>query len=265
MKRSIIIDKEDSNGYLIRNNPIKVIKNIFDIERDLRIEKENNEYCVFYDSKLLCKYSVTYEELYDYIINILYKGEEYHYYCDEENERLRLNLREYCYSNDGKNIRILDNGYGASAEITENDKGLAIDIEEKDIDISKFKEIINSLDFESPLNIIFNKLKLVCSNEDVKIKKYSKMNTIHYEEKVTDLLIIRNGILQNYLTSIDTNIFGKNMKYKLKKDIEGYSVSFNDDSIAAFRSSHFVLDEQMDFVHKLELKTKKKILSKNNK
>lgn len=265
MKEKVYMNKNGKSGYLIKEEPIQVLKSIFNIEGNFEIKKEQRDFLLYCNNELICKFNITYSELFDYIINIYYKGCVYHYYCDDDIESLRLNMMEYNFNRENKDIRIFSSSYSVSADIIENDKGIAVEIGEKIENLKMFEQIVSSLKMDDSLEKIYNKLSIFLSDGNIKIKKYSKMNTVDYREKVTDLLIVRDGILQSYLTSVDTNIYGKNMRYELKKDMEGYSVSFNGDSIAEFNALHFVLGEKMRFVSKLEFDAKKKLLSKKNK
>jgi len=256
MRSSIVIDKINNQGFLIKNNPVEILKNIFNIEGNFEIVEGQNEYLVYCNNNKLCNFNVTYEEICDYVININYKGVSYHYFCDEEKERLRLKLMDYCFDKEEKNIRIANYEYATDAEITKGNKGIAIEIEEKNINTKMFEIIVSSLNFEDSIEKIYNRLSVLSSNNNIKIKKYIKLNTCDYREKITDLLIIRDGNLEEYITSVNTNINGSELNYILKKGINGYSVSFFNNSIETIQSSYLALNNQVDFVKKIEKKNK---------
>jgi len=257
MRSNVIIKKENSNGYLINNNPIEIIKNIFNIEGKFEIKKENNKYFVFCNDKLLCSYIVSYEELYDYIISISYKNCVYQFYCDEDSNSLKINLHEYYFFEKDKNIRIVNNGYGVSTDISKEHNAMSVELEKKDINLKQFENIVRTFELKDSLEIIYNKLSCLQANDNLKIKKYTFYNL---DENVSDLLVIRDGNLKEYFTSVSKNVDNNVLNYVLKKDSNGYSVAFLNNSIDLIRNSYFALDEQVGFVRQIE--SKKRVLSK---
>jgi len=263
MRSNIIINKKNGNNknLTIEDYFEDIFNEILNIKDGIRIDKEGIKYLLFCNDELLCSFKVNCnEELYDYIIDMFFKDSSYHYYGDVNLERLEFNLRDYCYELNDKNYRITKNGYGISAEIIRCNNGIAIEIEEKDIDENIFKVVINNISFEDSLETIFNKLSVLSLNDNIKIKKYKKLNTCDYREQITDLLVIRNSSLEAYQATINKKINGEEINYVLKKDNENYTITILNSSIEGFNHAYFAINEQINFVN--QIKGKEKVYSR---
>lgn len=263
MKSSIVLNKknENSKNLKIENYFEDIFKEMLNIKDNIRIDKEGIKYLLFCNDELLCSFKVNCnEELYDYIIDVFFKDSSYHYYGDVNLERLEFNLRDYCYELDERNYRITKNGYGISAEITKGNNGLAIEIEEKDMDEKIFMLVINNISLDDSLETIYSKLSVLSSNDNIKMKKYRKLNTCDYREQISDLLIIRNSSLEAYQATINKKINGEEINYVLKKDNENYTITILNSSIEGFNHAYFAINEQINFVN--QIKGKEKVYSR---
>lgn len=260
MISNIVINKKIGN-LTIENYFEEIFKQMLNISDNIKIEKEGIKYILFYNDELLCSFKVNHnEELYDYVIDVFFKDSSYHYYGDENLERLEFNLRDYCYEINDRNFRITKSGYGIFGEITSGNNGIAIEIEEKNIDEKLFGVVINTISLDNSLETIYNKLSVLFSTDNLKIKKYKRLNTCDYREHITDLLVIRNSSLEEYQATINKEINGEVVNYILKKDNENYTITILDSSIEGFNHAYFAINEQIKFVN--QIKGKEKVYSR---
>ena len=85
----------------------------------------------------------------------------------------------------------------------------------------------------------------------------NKLNTCDYREKITDLLVIKYGEIQEYIADVVVDIGDKERNFVFSKNNNNYSITFNNGSIEDFTSSYFLANEQVEFIKKIEQKQKK--------
>lgn len=264
MRSSLLIKNESKikKSFLINENPEYVLKQLLGIDGDVKVVRNDNKYLLYNNGKLLYNFNVSYQdgyELYDYVINVFDENSSYHYFCDDNHEGMKANLREYCFEENNTNYRIV-NSYYFCVDITKGNKGLAIEIEDQNIDIKFLESIIKKISLEDTLKDMYNKLSVITNCSNIKIKKYIKLNTCDFREKITDLLVIRNNELLEYLTNVTILVNNKERKFTFSKNNNNYSITFVDGSVDDFTSSYFLANEQVEFIRKID--TKKKALSK---
>ena len=262
MKKKIIINKNNKSNLddKISNYYETIFKNIFELNGNINIKESNNFIEVYCDNSFICKFNIEiHEYLYDYILNIYYNDCYFQYCVDNNLERLILNLSEYKFNKENKEFKISEYGFGAFAEISQDKKGLIIDIEGKDIDSDMFEKIVSSLSLDDSIEQIYNRLRILENNYGIQIKKYIKID--NYNTRLTDYLVVKENKVIQYYSNVSVKINGNDYKYILKKDDSGYSIVSSNDSINSLKASIFVLREHMDFLENFDTNDRK-ILSK---
>jgi len=229
----------------------KIIKNIIE-EKNIEIKNViDNEYVAYNnDNKILCNFVINDSYHKDtYIIRLIKENIMYEYHINFVKDKILLNLRKCNFHTDELNYNIIRYAGKQMIDIKKENKGIAIEVIDTFKDEQELIELIKNIEISDDIIKIYKKINIkqkIINN--IKIKKYSILNTCDFKELISDLIIIDNGILTEYLTTIEK----EDKKYIIKKEGSNYLIKLINSPLEDINNIYFELNDQIKFVKKLE-------------
>ena len=85
--------------------------------------------------------------------------------------------------------------------------------------------------------------------ENYRIRKAIVLDTAYPQDKITDMIVMRNGILETFLITVET----EDKKYIVKKEHGNYTISITNKTLDSFLDTYIDLrNNDISFVKKLE-------------
>ena len=229
----------------------KIIKNIIE-EKNIEIKNViDNEFVAYNnDNKVLCNFVINDSHYKDtYIIRLIKENILYEYHINFIKDKITLNLKKCIYHTDELTYNIIRYDGKQIIDIKKGNKGITIEINDTFKDEQEVIELIQNIQFSDDVINIYKEISIKQKIIDnIKIKKYSILNTCDFRENISDLIIVDNGNLLEYLITIEK----ENKKYIIKKEGNNYLIKLINTSLEDINNIYFELNDQIKFVKKLE-------------
>lgn len=259
MKNKFIIKKKITNKiinysdiknkkYFFNINLNEIFGEILEIDKKIEINKDENN--IYLNDEKICSFTIDDNcMLYKTVIKIMKDDILYKYDVNENQECLMVMLNSCSFTKNEVNYSIERCYSKYFVDIRSKNKGIYLVLEDNLNDEFDIVGCFSEINICDNIKDIYNKVnKKFNIFNNITIRKYNILNTVDSKEINTDLIIIENGCLIDYLTTIEK--LGK--KYVIKKDNNNYSITLLNSSIDGLLSTYFDLNEQVKFVKKLE-------------
>lgn len=263
MKKEFVIEKritdkvidykeiKNKNCYLNLNLK-KIIKDIFNLDREIEIKKSKDYDIVYINDEIFCTFSIDDNcMLYKYLIKIVKDNIIYIYDIIEDPKNMFGKFKTCSFKKEDTKY-IVERYYSKYLiDIKGEKKGICMAFGSNVDNISTIIQLLSNIEVYDKIETIYKKIIDNSNiNTDLTIKKYNILNTVDSRQIDTDLIIIENGKLINFLSIVEK----ENKKYIIKKERDNYSVTLLNNSLNGLLSSCFDMTEQFNFIKKLEKK-----------
>lgn len=248
----IIYYKEEKNIECKLNKNIKrIIKEIFDISDDIEIKEKDHVNTVLRKDEKICHFFIKKNiKTNKYILKILKDDIVYEYLMTIEKEEITGSLTKIEIENQELKGYILRYDEKQIICINKNGKEICIEIEDDINDKKSLIDLFYKINIDDKLNEIYYQITENNIIENIKIKKSIILDTNYFQEIITDKLYVENGIVVDYKTTI----FKNNKTYVIEKNMHECTIKTFDSSIEALSYIFFELNDQINFIKKLERK-----------
>mgnify|MGYP007069901859 CR=1 FL=1 len=254
MKTNVVINKSIYEIYQknkmdrIKTYIEDIIYNMYNIKGEVKIVNDNEYYLLLIDDIYVFRFTFDNDvTLEDYIIRVYLDDKVYTYTLFDDIKQITLNLTNVLYQKEDREYSISNFNYGKGIEIHNNNVGIYIEYETNYMD-TDIIEVLDNLTFDESLEEIYNRINNYL--EDYRTLSITKYNISKYFKKViTDRLYLIGNNLQEFKMTVDN-------KYIVKKEDNNYVITYLDSDIEDIEKSYFSLNNQINFVKKLERKKK---------
>lgn len=245
-----IINYNEILDYQINNNLSNIIKEILEINYEIKLEENNNAIIVTnINNNKICELHIN-KSLYDnYSLKINKNNILYEYKIKLNKDKLNLNIKsiKFVKDNNKYNVSIYDRFN--LININKKDRQVTIELE-KELKLEELIKVTGNIILNDEINIIYEKISKEILFDNIKIKKSYILNHNVMQELITDLIVVKERVLEEFLTTIIKN----DKKFKIRKEGNNYSLTVINSSIESLISAYFEINEQVQFVKKLEKK-----------
>lgn len=247
--KEVLKDKNKNN---IEEYLKDIIEKIYCLEV-LKIEKDNKNYLLYSQDKLICKAKLNrFDFCYDYLLNIFEDNIIYSFFIEDAGDKLILYLRDYYLTKEDISYHIIDLGYGFCIRLIGQEKGIEINYEGRNIDKDTLLKMFAKVDLNISIEEIYQKFAPFIQENTLKIRKYNINSSRNTKEENTDVLTIKRNSVEEFMNTKIIN----NKKYVIKKENNNYSITCYNAEACELNSSYLVFEDSIDFVKKLEKRKK---------
>lgn len=264
MKKEVIIQVKKNNSKIVNYDDLKkndsklenyfeeIIKEILEIDTEFELYQIDNKNYILLnkDKELISELNVSSTNLKHYVVNMNKDNKLYEYRIDIFRDIIKTKIKSCKFIKNNVNYIINVYNQYRLINICDKDNGITIEVKNEDNDEEKIIESVININIEDGIKEIYEKINKKISFADIKIKKSKLINSRFMQELITDIIIINNNRLEDFLITITK----KDKTYKIKKENNNYSLSVINSSIEALTSAYFEINEQVQFVKKLEKK-----------
>lgn len=254
MKEQLLI-KKDNKRNNIGDYLITMLRKLFNISGRLEIKFNGNKKELYNNGKLVCEFNLDKSRESDsYILNIYVLDYSYCYMIDYQNDLIRVSLHNKNYKKDNRKYYITTLEDSVLVEVLEDNRKLELELDRDKINKKKLIYVVDKLSPADNIERIYFLLEDAIENcENYRIRKAIVLDTAYPQDKITDMIVMRNGILETFLITVET----EDKKYIVKKEYGNYTISITNKTLDSFLDTYIDLrNNDISFVKKLERKKK---------